>query len=289
MNNSKLTATVNGAAGEAIDIGGGKIGAGLLLAGGASRKERLRALRSLLESLAAGRSADELEIRAFGRQTILKMLPDIPNVKADVETDNAPLDAMGFFAPEMERRQGLFARAGVGSLDEYGEKTGEKLPVVVLVVEAVCSADDMPLVEGMRPALVSARDVGIHVVFASKGGDEGESMAERLVDALAPMRVVRLGGGKASVEQSGTEKGLTGDYGYVVCRVMPKGNESARVFALAKGYSKVGFSWVSSVKHCTWFNSRSEAEYAMQAATPISTSRAKATTKMFVSEVCLRT
>ena len=288
MNNSKLTATVNGAAGEAIDIGGGKIGAGLLLAGGASRKERLRALRSLLESLAAGRSADELEIRAFGRQTILKMLPDIPNVKAEVETDNAPMEAMGFFAPEMERRQGLFARAGVGSLGDYGEKTGEKLPVIVLVVEAVCSADDIHLVEGMRPALVSARVVGIYAVFASKGGEDGESMAERLVDALAPMRIVRLGG-EAAVEQVGAEKGLNGDYGYVVCRVMPKGNESVRVFALAKGYSKVGFSWVSSVKHCTWFNSRSEAEYAMQVATPISTPRTKAAAKMFVSEVCLRT
>jgi len=268
MNNSKLTATVNGAAGEAIDIGGGKIGAGLLLAGGASRKERLRALRSLLESLAAGRSADELEIRAFGRQTILKMLPDIPHVKAVVETDNAPLEAMGFFAPEMERRQGLFARAGVGSLDEYDEKTGDKLPIIVLVVEAVCSAADVPLVEGMRPALLSARDVGIYAVFASQDDDEG---------------------GEAAVEQVGAEKGLNGDYGYVVCRVMPKGNESVRVFALAKGYSKVGFSWVSSVKHCTWFNSRSEAEYAMQVATPISTPRTKAAAKMFVSEVCLRT
>ena len=289
MNNSKLTATIDSAAGEAIDIGGGKIGAGLLLAGGASRKERLRALRSLLESLAAGRSADELEIRAFGRQTILKMLPDIPNVKAEVETDNAPLDAMGFFAPEMERRQGLFARAGVGSLDEYDEKTGDKLPIIVLVVEAVCSAADVPLVEGMRPALLSARDVGIYAVFASQDDDEGESMAARLADALAPIRVVRLGGGEVAVAQDDAGKGLKGDCGYVVCRVMPKGNESARVFALARGYSKVGFSWVSSVKHCTWFNSRSEAEYAMQVATPISTPRTKAAAKMFVSEVCLRT
>ena len=85
MNNSKLTATIDSAAGDTIDIGGKELGAGLLLAGGASRKERLRALRSLLESLAAGRSADELEIRAFGRQTILKMLPNIPNVKAEVQ------------------------------------------------------------------------------------------------------------------------------------------------------------------------------------------------------------
>jgi len=192
MNNSKLTATVNGAAGEAIDIGGGKIGAGLLLAGGASRKERLRALRSLLESLAAGHSADELEIRAFGRQTILKMLPDIPHVKAVVETDNAPLEAMGFFAPEMERRQGLFARAGVGSLDEYDEKTGDKLPIIVLVVEAVCSAADVPLVEGMHPALLSARDVGIYAVFASQDDDEGESMADR-----AARRRSRRGAGRS--------------------------------------------------------------------------------------------
>ena len=283
MNNSKLTATVNGAAGEAIDIGGGKIGAGLLLAGGASRKERLRALRSLLESLAAGRSADELEIRAFGRQTILKMLPNIPNVKAEVETDNAPMEAMGFFAPEMERRQGLFARAGVGSLGDYGEKTGEKLPVIVLVIEAVCSADDIHLVEGMRPALVSARDVGIYAIFASKGGEDGESMAERLVDALAPMRIVRLGG-EAAVEQVGAEKGLNGDCGYVVCRVMPKGNESARVFALARGFKTAGFSWVASLKHCTWFDSRADAEYAILLASPSQSAK-----MMYVSEICLRT
>lgn len=284
MNNSKLTATVNGAAGEAIDIGGGKIGAGLLLAGGASRKERLRALRSLLESLAAGRSADELEIRAFGRQTILKMLPNIPNVKAEVETDNAPMEAMGFFAPEMERRQGLFARAGVGSLGDYGEKTGEKLPVIVLVIEAVCSADDIHLVEGMRPALVSARDVGIYAVFASKGGEVGESMAARLADALAPIRVVRLGGGEVTVAQDDVGKGLKGDCGYVVCRVMPKGNESARVFALARGFKTAGFSWVASLKHCTWFDSRADAEYAILLASPSQSAK-----MMYVSEICLRT
>lgn len=288
MNNSKLTATIDSAAGDTIDIGGTELGAGLLLAGCASHKKRLRVVRSLLESLADGRSADELEIRAFGRQTILKMLPDILNVKAEVETDNAPLEAMGFFAPEMERRQGLFARAGVGSLDEYDEKTGDKLPIIVLVVEAVCSAADVPLVEGMRPALLSARDVGIYAVFASQD-DEGESMAARLADALAPIRVVRLGGGEVTVAQDDVGKGLKGDCGYVVCRVMPKGNESARVFALARGFKTAGFSWVASLKHCTWFNSRSEAEYAIQVATPISTSRAKATAKMFVSEVCLRT
>ena len=284
MNNSKLTATVNGAAGEAIDIGGGKIGAGLLLAGGALRKERLRALRSLLESLAAGRSADELEIRAFGRQTILKMLPNIPNVKAEVETDNAPMEAMGFFAPEMERRQGLFARAGVGSLGDYGEKTGEKLPVIVLVIEAVCSADDIHLVEGMRPALVSARDVGIYAVFASQDDDEGESMAARLADALAPIRVVRLGGGEVAVAQDDAGKGLKGDCGYVVCRVMPKGNESARVFALARGFKTAGFSWVASLKHCTWFDSRADAEYAILLASPSQSAK-----MMYVSEICLRT
>ena len=284
MNNSKLTATIDSAAGDTIDIGGKELGAGLLLAGGASRKERLRALRSLLESLAAGRSADELEIRAFGRQTILKMLPNIPNVKAEVETDNAPMEAMGFFAPEMERRQGLFARVGVGSLGDYGEKTGEKLPIIVLVVEAVCSAADVPLVEGMRPALLSARDVGIYAVFASQDDDEGESMAARLADALAPIRVVRLGGGEVAVAQDDAGKGLKGDCGYVVCRVMPKGNESARVFALARGFKTAGFSWVASLKHCTWFDSRADAEYAILLASPSQSAK-----MMYVSEICLRT
>lgn len=283
MNNSKLTATINGTTGGAkdvIDIGGAGHGAGILLAGEDSNG-RSRALRSLVESLAKGRSAEELEIHAFGRQTILKTLPDIPHVKARLETDKPPMEAMGFFAPEMERRQGLFASARVASLAEYRERTGEAMPTIVLVVEAVCSEDDLPLVEGMRPALVNARAVGIYAVFASAD----ERMAERLADALAPLGVVRFRGGEVAIEQAGAASGLKGDYGYVVCRVMPKGHESARVFALAKGFRRAGFSWVSSLKHCTWFDSRKDAEDAILLSAP--SHRFRAT--LYVSEVCLRT
>jgi len=157
--------------------------------------------------------------------------------------------------------------------------------VAATVATIVVQVATLPMVKMFEdPRTGWSVTVGIYAVFASKDDDEGESMAARLADALAPIRVVRLGGGEVAVAQDDAGKGLKGDCGYVVCRVMPKGNESARVFALARGFKTAGFSWVASLKHCTWFDSRADAEYAILLASPSQSAK-----MMYVSEICLRT
>ena len=135
----KLLATLDKTVGgkrRTIDIGGDDIGTGLLVAGEVSPREKTLVLRSLLSSLADGRSAEELEIHAFGRQSFLKSLPALPHIKRKKVTDKPTMETMYFFAPEMEYRQGRFAREGVRGIDAYNAKSNDRLPAIVMVIDA---------------------------------------------------------------------------------------------------------------------------------------------------------
>ena len=191
----KLLATLDKTVGgkrRTIDIGGDDIGTGLLVAGEVSPREKALVLRSLLSSLADGRSAEELEIHAFGRQSFLKSLPALPHVKRKKVTDKPTMETMYFFAPEMEYRQGRFAREGVQGIDAYNAKSNDRLPAIVMVIDADDRTAAFPFIEGMRPALQNARAAGIFAVFVSRSAVEDFSVTSFLTAAFTPWSVLRL-------------------------------------------------------------------------------------------------
>ena len=102
------------------------------------------------------------------------------------------METMYFFAPEMEYRQGRFAREGVRGIDAYNAKSNDRLPAIVMVIDADDRTAAFPFIEGMRPALQNARAAGIFAVFVSRSAVEDFSVTSFLTAAFTPWSVLRL-------------------------------------------------------------------------------------------------
>jgi len=125
------------------------------------------ALQTIVMSLARKNTPEQVQFNLFDFGTNgLLPLKDLPHVGdlARTEDEEKLIKLLGVVKGELARRKELFTDVSVASLGQYEAKTGEKLPVIVTIIDAYDSIkENNNLVEAVDPVLMQLLRDGANV------------------------------------------------------------------------------------------------------------------------------
>lgn len=170
--------------------------------------------RQLLLSLLYRRSPAELHLVLIDPKMVeLSLFEGLPHLLGPIITQPGPaLAALQGLVAEMDRRYGLFRTAGVTNLQGYNQKTPEKLPYVVVVVDELADlmeAGDRDELESCIQRLgQKARAAGIHLVLATQrpSVDVITGTIKANIPARVSLRVVSLHDSRTIMDVGGAER-----------------------------------------------------------------------------------
>jgi S-DNA-T family DNA segregation ATPase FtsK/SpoIIIE len=145
-----------------------------MIVAGSTGSGKSVAVNSMLSSLLAARTPDELRLVLIDPK-VVELMPysDVPHLLAPPVSDVAAASrALAWCVSEMERRYALLAGAGSKNIQSYNGKTkADKLPFIVVVVDELADlmVQDKKAIEPLLVRLgQKARAAGIHVVAATQ-------------------------------------------------------------------------------------------------------------------------
>lgn len=144
-----------------------------MLIGGATNAGKSVCLNSLIASLLFRATPDELKMVLIDPKRVeLSLFDGIPHLACPVVKNvKQAAGTLRAIVQEMEHRYDLFSRIGVRNLDSYNEKSEEKIPYMVVVVDELCDLmmQAAAEVEGSITRIAQlARATGIHLVIATQ-------------------------------------------------------------------------------------------------------------------------
>lgn len=144
-----------------------------LLIAGATGMGKSITLNSMLVSFLNKYSPDDLKFLMVDMKTVeLKPYENIPHLLKPIATrPNEALDLLRFLVQEMENRYVLLADLNTRDIKGYNEKSEEKLPKIVLIIDEL--AELMMVSSNETEELISrlagkARACGIHLVLSTQ-------------------------------------------------------------------------------------------------------------------------
>jgi hypothetical protein len=122
---------------------------GHILVGGESGSGKSTWLHAALVALASAHSPDELQVGLVDpKQVELQIYQGLPHLLAPIATEVKEASALtAHLLAELDRRRALFARVGARNLVNYDHLTGERLSLMLLVVDEVT---DIALEAGLK-------------------------------------------------------------------------------------------------------------------------------------------
>jgi S-DNA-T family DNA segregation ATPase FtsK/SpoIIIE len=185
---------------------------GHILVGGESGSGKSTWLHVALSALSATHRPDELQVALVDpKQVEFQVYGGLPHLLAPIAVEAEEASALTErLLAELDRRRALYARAGARNLVNYGHLTGDRLPLLLLMVDEVT---DIALEAGLRSSfyrnlirLVSkGRAFGLVVVLATQN-----PKAEVLNTLIRGNMSTRIAFRVATVNHSRTVLGMSG-------------------------------------------------------------------------------
>ena len=155
-----------------------------LLVSGTTGYGKSTFLNAMLASLLSNHGPGELRVVLVDPKVVeLSAWDEAPHLLCPVARDD-PADAFGLLLGVIEERRSLFVRARARDLASFGERTGEALPRVLLVVDEVAEIGDLSPVQRIR---ATGRAFGVHAVLSTQYPN-ADTVAS-IVQANIPWRV----------------------------------------------------------------------------------------------------
>ena len=182
------------------------------LVAGATGSGKSVGLNAMLISLLMRCSPDELRMICIDpKQVELAVYSRLPHMLAPIISDpKEAVVALKWAVSEMERRYELLSNAGVKNIAAFNAKGGEKLPLILVVIDEY--ADLFAIagkeVEGLVARLAQkSRAAGLHVIVATQR--PSVDVLSGVIKANFPMRVAfrtaQKNDGRVILDESGSE------------------------------------------------------------------------------------
>jgi len=122
---------------------------GHILVGGESGSGKSTWLNAALAALLATHPPQELQVALLDPKEVeFQAYRGVPHLFAPLATEVDDASCLtARLTAELDRRRGLFSRAGAKSLLRYNQRTGERLPLILLIVDEVT---DIALATGLK-------------------------------------------------------------------------------------------------------------------------------------------
>lgn len=128
---------------------------GHILVGGESGSGKSTWLNAALVALLAAHTPQELQVAVVDPKEIeFQAYQGIPHLFAPVTTEVEDASALTVrLMAELDRRRALFSHAGAKNLARYNQRTGDRLPLILLIVDEVT---DIALAAGLKSSFYTA-------------------------------------------------------------------------------------------------------------------------------------